>query len=231
MAGRTATAAGRWRRDRGAADLIPTIDQDAQVRLVHKIQNPARLFVWSAKAAAPQYCAYWATTVDGLEQLGVMVVDHNPWVRFTVSDCLAQAGASTVEASNGASALRRALVEAPHVVIVGSELSELATPELIRDLRSDPRTRHTAIVGVGAGTDVDACLHMRFNSVAVLATVMEALELRRRTLADMPMRSVSASPPGTRPLGESSTSRATSRTKVALRQWNRANVNRRRAGR
>ncbi len=139
--------------------------------------------------------------MNGLSQLGVMLAEHNAWTRQSIASNLRQAGLSVVETSNGASALRKALVDAPHVVIVGSELPEMGAPELINGLRSEARTQHTALVGIHDLAGIDAWLNLPCSPVDLLATILEALEVRRQTLAVAPMRSVRASARGTSPLG------------------------------
>jgi CheY-like chemotaxis protein len=131
-----------------------------------------------------------------------MVVDHNRWSRLYVTDSLQQLGVSVVEASNGGSALRRALAHVPHAVNVGSGLPELDAPELMYALREDPRTRHMAIVALQEIPDCDADLTLPCTPLDALASILRALEVRRQALTVVPMRSVIASPRGTRPLVE-----------------------------
>jgi CheY-like chemotaxis protein len=153
--------------------------------------------------------------VDRLQNLSVMVVDHNRWSRLYVTDSLQQLGVSVVEASNGGSALRRALADVPNAVIVRSGLPELDAPELTHALREDPRTRHMAIVALQDIPDCDADLTLPctpLNALAsivsactplnALASIVSALEVRRQALTVVPMRSVIASPRGTGPLVE-----------------------------
>jgi CheY-like chemotaxis protein len=132
--------------------------------------------------------------VDRLQNLSVMVVDHNRWSRLHVTDSLQQLGVSVVEASNGGSALRRALADVPHAVIVASGLPELDAPELMHALRENPRTRHTAIVALQDIPDCDADLALPCTPLDALASIVSALEVRRQALKVAPMRSVIASP-------------------------------------
>jgi DNA-binding response OmpR family regulator len=155
--------------------------------------------------------------VNGLDRLSVILVEHDPWARAHLSAALGVAGLQASLASNGMTALRQALVSLPHVVIVGGRLPELSGPELIGELRSDPRTRHAAIVGVHGVVGADATLHLQCTALEVLAAIVEALEVRRQALAAAPMRSVSASPRGTWPLGATASSRSTSRMRNAGR--------------
>ena len=187
-AGRAATAAGRWHRDRGAADL-PT-------RLTAVSAGPSWAITPKATPAFRQDCRdidAWIARillnrVDRLQDLSVMVVDHNRWSRLYVTDSLQQLGVSVVEASNGGSALRRALVDVPHAVIVASGLPELDAPELMHALHEDPRTRHTATVALQDIPDCDADLTLPCTPLDALASIVSALEVRRQALTVVPMR-------------------------------------------
>ena len=130
--------------------------------------------------------------VNGDKRLSVLVADHNRWTRQSLATMLDDAGLSVSEASNGFSALRLALELAPQIVILGPELPEMGTAQLTERLRSDPATRHTAIVGVHDGVDADASLTLPCDTIPLLATVVNALEVRRQELAAAaaPIRSV-----------------------------------------
>jgi CheY-like chemotaxis protein len=120
---------------------------------------------------------------SSLKNLNVMVVDFDRWTRLHVTTALDELGVSVAEASNGVTALRRALADAPHVVIVGSQLPEMDAPELLTGLRADPRTRHTAVVGLSSVSEGDAQLQLPCSPRDVLASVASALEARRLTMA------------------------------------------------
>jgi CheY-like chemotaxis protein len=158
--------------------------------------------------------------VDGLTRLNVLVVDNNRWTRNNLASALDAGGVCVAEASNGFTAMRKALADAPHVVILGSDLPELSTHELMLGLRTDARTHHTAIVGVQGVVEADASLRIPCNSVEVLATLAEALEVRRQAVAAAPMRSVMASPVGTWPSVGGVAPRSTSRTGSGRRSGN-----------
>jgi CheY-like chemotaxis protein len=144
-----------------------------------------------------------------------MVVDFDRWTRLHVSTALSELGVSVAEASNGVSALRRALANAPHVVIVGPRLPELGALELMAGLRCDPRTRHTAVVGLSTVMDGDAELQLPCTARDLLVSVANALETRRQTVAAVPVRSAIASPVAARPPVDGGASRAASRTRGA----------------
>jgi DNA-binding response OmpR family regulator len=151
--------------------------------------------------------------VDGLTRLNVLVVDHDPWARTNVTSALDDSGIRCGEASNGVTGMRKALADAPHVVILGSALPELSTPELMLGLRTDPRTCHAAIVGVDDVVDADACLRLPCSSVEVLATLVEALEVRRQAAVAAPTRSVTGAPVGAWPPVEAGAARSSARTR------------------
>ena len=146
-----------------------------------------------------------------MHKLDVMVVDHDPWTRLQIATALRETGVCVTEASNGASALRRAVASAPHVAILGRALPEIDAEQLTDNLRADPRTRQTAVVALTARVDADASLELPYSPIHVLATVVEALEARRQTLAATPIRSVIASAFGSWPLEAGGASRSTSR--------------------
>jgi CheY-like chemotaxis protein len=159
--------------------------------------------------------------VDGLNHLNVLVVDHDPWMRLDLGSALSEFGVQVAHASNGMTALRRAQAEAPHVMIVGASLPELSAPELVRSMRSDPRTNQTAIVGVHNVVGADATLQLPSTPFDVVSTVVEALEeMRRQAAATRPIRSVSASPRGGSMTAESTSARSSSRTRNAWRSAN-----------
>ena len=142
-----------------------------------------------------------------------MVVDHDAWTRAQLTATLSEVGVQFAQASNGMTALRHAQADPPHVMIVGAALPELSSTELIDLLRCDSRTRHVAIVG----TDADAQLPVPFTPLDVLATMLEALEVRRQAGVATPIRSVIASPRPTWPLVEGEASRSSSRIRNAGR--------------
>jgi CheY-like chemotaxis protein len=133
-----------------------------------------------------------------VNDLSAIVVDHNPWTRLRLTDALNDAGVQVKQASNGMTALRLALANPPHVMVLG---------------RDDPRTLHVAIVGVRDAVDADASLALPCSPLEVLATVVDALEIRRQAVAGMPIRSVMASPRGTWPLADADSARSSSRTR------------------
>ena len=96
--------------------------------------------------------------MSGYNGVNVLVADYDRWSRLCVSGVLSTAGFSVDEASNGMSALRLARHTRPHVVILGRDLPEIAPTDLVGLLRSDPRTRDTAVLQLSPAHDgqVDA---------------------------------------------------------------------------
>jgi CheY-like chemotaxis protein len=71
----------------------------------------------------------------------VLVAHHDRWTRLVLSDALVHEGFRVAEASNGLAALRLVEQARPDVVVLGAELSELASSEVRSAIKSDPRTR------------------------------------------------------------------------------------------
>jgi two-component system chemotaxis response regulator CheY len=158
--------------------------------------------------------------VNGLDHLRVLVVEHDLWTRTHLAATLRELGVQVAQASNGMTALRSAQAEPAHVMFVGAALPELSAPELMHAVRSDPRTRHTAFVGIQELADADASLAPPCAPLSVLSTVVEALEVRRQAVVATPIRSVIASPRGTWPLVEGDSARSSSRIRNGGRSAN-----------
>lgn len=110
--------------------------------------------------------------------MSVLVADADQWTRASVSAVLGEAGFAVSEVSNGVSALRSAQATPPRVAFVGARLSEVGTAEVLRSLRADARTRHTALILIGradAALVADARLELPCSALEVLASVMQAL--------------------------------------------------------
>jgi CheY-like chemotaxis protein len=156
--------------------------------------------------------------VNGLNHLRVIVVEHDAWTRTQLAATLRELGVQVAEASNGMTALRRAEAEPPHVAFLGPALPELSAPELAAAIRSN--SRHTAVVGLHSLVGADAGLPAEFTPLNLLATMLQALEVRRQAVVATPIRSVIASPRGTWPSVEGSSSRSSSRTRKGGRSGN-----------
>jgi DNA-binding response OmpR family regulator len=138
----------------------------------------------------------------------VLVADNDRWARLSVCSVLSEAGFGVEQASNGVSALRIAAASVPHLVLVGGDLPEISTADVVRSLRSNPRTRHAAVVelrtgagstametGGGEALDLDGRLDFPCNAVELLATVVNALETRHSDVARSRSREVSLASP------------------------------------
>jgi CheY-like chemotaxis protein len=102
------------------------------------------------------------------QRIRVLVADHDRWRRVSASDVLSEAGFAVEQASNGMAALRVAAADPPQIVLIGHDLPEISTADVMHTLRRDPRMRHTAVVQVRNFA----------NPVELLATVLNALEAR-----------------------------------------------------
>jgi CheY-like chemotaxis protein len=134
-------------------------------RLGHSVQKRAdQIGRCDVAGTVPEAHTRALMSADG--RINVLVADHNPWTRFCFARMLSEAGFDVDEASNGVSAVRRALADSPQVVIVGDRLSELSSSDVMLTLRSDPRMHQTALVQIAA-----TC-----SSIELVATVIYALE-------------------------------------------------------
>jgi len=124
--------------------------------------------------------------VSGYEGVNVLIADYDRWSRLCVSGVLSTAGFSVEEASNGMSALRLARDTQPQVVIVGRDLPEIAPPDLVGLLRSDPRTRDTAVLQLapasGDGVDVDGIINLPCRPIELFTSVLQAVAARNSEL-------------------------------------------------
>jgi CheY-like chemotaxis protein len=124
--------------------------------------------------------------VSGYEGVHVLVADYDRWGRRCVSDVLSTAGFRVEEASNGMSALRLARDAQPQVVIVGRDLPEIAPPDLVGLLRSDPRTRDTAVLQLapaeGDGVDADGTINLPCGPIELFTSVLQAVAARNSEL-------------------------------------------------
>jgi CheY-like chemotaxis protein len=75
----------------------------------------------------------------------VLIVDDEQTNRVLLATLLRHAGHTPLEASNGRDALTMAKEIAPALVIVDLSLSDISGVEVLRELRSDPRTNEAKI--------------------------------------------------------------------------------------
>jgi CheY-like chemotaxis protein/class 3 adenylate cyclase len=76
----------------------------------------------------------------------VLVVDDSPAQRHYVADCLARQGFEVVTADNGKTALERAQVERPALVVSDYEMPVMTGFELVHALRRDPELRQIPVI-------------------------------------------------------------------------------------
>jgi CheY-like chemotaxis protein len=139
-----------------------------------------------------------------IERMSVLVADADQWTRASVSAVLGEAGFTVCEVSNGMSALRSAQATPPRVAFVGTRLSEVGTAEVLRSLRADARTRHTALILIGqadVALHADARIELPCSDLEVLASVMQALSPRS---PDAPRRAHRGVLPARTPRGAAS---------------------------
>jgi CheY-like chemotaxis protein len=114
--------------------------------------------------------------------ISILIADHDRWTRHVVASTLAEAGFAIHEATNGMAAVRAAARVQPHVVLLGAALPEIGAADVLRAVRSDPQTRHTAVVEIGAPG----------SAIELLSIVVEALGARHDELQRSAAREVSA---------------------------------------
>jgi CheY-like chemotaxis protein len=110
----------------------------------------------------------WTTRMIDQPRIRVLVADHDRWTRLSVSDMLGEAGFAVEQASNGMAALRIAAADPPHIVLIADDLPEICATDVVHTLRSDPRTRHAAVVQVRDFA----------SPIELLAAVLRSLEAR-----------------------------------------------------
>ena len=84
------------------------------------------------------------------EPVRILVVDDTEANRYAVSRHLRQAGYTVWEATDGRSALVRMAEEPPDLMIVDIRMPGIDGFEVVRRVRSDPRTRHMPVLHVSA---------------------------------------------------------------------------------
>ena len=82
-----------------------------------------------------------------------LVVDDDVFIVSALAELLEDDGFDVQTATNGFSALRRAIESRPSVVVLDLALPERSGQELLADLRAEPTTRDLAIVLVTANAD------------------------------------------------------------------------------
>ncbi len=114
-----------------------------------------------------------------------LVVDDDVFVLSAVAELLEDDGFDVQTATNGFSALRRAVEARPSVILLDLALPERSGAELLGDLRAEPATRDLAIVLVTAYADrlteaelseVDGVVTKPFDVTDLLEAVRHAVQ-------------------------------------------------------
>jgi CheY-like chemotaxis protein len=115
-----------------------------------------------------------------------LVVDDDMVLRSMLAELLEEEGFLTViQASNGFSGLRLALEHRPQFILLDLLLPELSGVDVLRELRSRPGTRDTAIVAVTGSPDqltdaqlaqLDGVIRKPFDVDSFLSTVYRAVK-------------------------------------------------------
>jgi CheY-like chemotaxis protein len=114
-----------------------------------------------------------------------LVVDDDVFLVSALAEILEDDGFDVQTATNGFSALRRAIAVRPSVILLDVALPERSGTELLEDLRADPNTCELAIVLVTGFADrlteaelaeVDAVISKPFDVDELRATVQHAMQ-------------------------------------------------------
>lgn len=114
-----------------------------------------------------------------------LVVDDDVFMLSALAELLEEDGFDVQTATNGFSALRRAIEARPSVILLDLMLPERSGAELLDDLRADPATRYLAVVLVTGFaerlTDVeltqfDGVVTKPFDACDLLETVHYAMQ-------------------------------------------------------
>jgi CheY-like chemotaxis protein len=106
--------------------------------------------------------------------LHALVVDDNDLVRRLLEIALEESGFVSIGAESGEVALESARALAPDVCIVDEIMPGMSGAELVRRLRSEPRLRHLAVVGISSRADSELALLQAGADVFLVKPVAEA---------------------------------------------------------
>ena len=137
-----------------------------------------------------------------------LVVDDDVFIVSALAELLEEDGFNVQTATNGFSALRRAIEARPSVILLDLALPERTGNELLTDLRAEPTTHDVAIVLVTANADrltdaeraeVDGVIPKPFDADQLLATIQRAMQLAAARRAEVaPVAATGHGEPGLR---------------------------------
>ena len=108
----------------------------------------------------------------------ILIVDDDPSTRFVLRLILEREGYAVVEAGNGQAALDMIAPDPlPDIVMTDLMMPVMTGVELIRRLRSDPRTAEIRIVVVSSNADAAASLQSRGQVNAIVSKPFSAGKL------------------------------------------------------
>ena len=101
-------------------------------------------------------------------QRRVLLIDDDPDSRDIYRQMLEWGGFQVETASNGSAGLRAAVARVPHAVLVDLDMPGLNGLEVLRELRTDPRTMSVPVATLtGAPEMLDAVPEAGFDAVIV----------------------------------------------------------------
>jgi CheY-like chemotaxis protein len=137
-----------------------------------------------------------------------LVVDDDMFMVSALAELLEEDGYDVHTATNGFSALRRAVEQRPSVILLDVALPERSGKELLEDLRADPATRDLAVVFVtgyaeqlteSERAEADGVIGKPFDVSELLTTVQRALQRAAARRAEVaPVAATSHRPAGVR---------------------------------
>ena len=120
----------------------------------------------------------------------VLVIEDDTSLRVALAELLDEAGFRVSSASNGYTGLRLASLEHPRVVLLDLVLPELTGIEVLRELRSSPELRDTAVVVITGNTSwipearvagADLVIEKPFDVDELLAAIQAVIGSSRRS--------------------------------------------------
>ena len=116
----------------------------------------------------------------------ILVVDDDPSVRFLLRMIFESSGYDVTEAQNGVAALILIVDATPDLVVTDMMMPVMDGGELIKRLKSEPRTARLPILAVSGNPEAresagaaDAVMGKPFDRSALLAAVSSLLAVKR----------------------------------------------------